>query len=201
MPLTASSTLRLALPDPRLRRPISTATTVESELSSIRPLDDLERAHLVDALGWVASGAQLYRVKKPASPPKHLVSYFAVIDGDYVLLVDHRNAQLWLPTGGHVEPDESPRTTVVRELREELGLLVDVDSVGPPLMVTVTDTVGLTRGHTDVSLWYAVRASRESVLVYDPVEFHSVRWFRFSEVPLERSDPNMGRFLEKLRGM
>jgi 8-oxo-dGTP diphosphatase len=164
-------------------------------------LDDLERAHLADALGWVASGAPLYRLKKPATPPKHLVSYFAVVDGDNVLLVDHRNAQLWLPTGGHVETGESPRVTVVRELREELGLVVDADSVGPPLMVTVTDTVGLTRGHTDVSLWYAVGASREAVLIFDPVEFHSVRWFHFSEVPLERSDPYMGRFLEKLRGI
>jgi len=177
------------------------SSSVESELAAIRPLDELERAHLDDALGWVASGAQLYRVQKPATPPKHLVSYFAVIDSEYVLLVDHRNAQLWLPTGGHVEPDESPRTTVVRELEEELGLVVEVDQIGPPVMVTVTETVGLTRGHTDVSLWYAVTVSREAELSYDPAEFHSVRWFHFSEVPLERSDPHMGRFLEKLRGV
>lgn len=172
---------------------------VKSELSAIRPLDDLERVHLEDALAWVASGAPLYRLQKPATPPKHLVAYFAVIDGHHVLLVDHRNAQLWLPTGGHVEPDEDPRTTVVRELQEELGLLADIDSVGPPVMVTVTQTVGLTRGHTDVTLWYAVRASRDAVLTYDPEEFHSVRWFHFSQIPLERSDPHMGRFLEKLR--
>lgn len=170
-----------------------------SELSAIEPLDDLERAHLEDALAWVASGAPLYRVHKPAIPPKHLVSYFAVVDGDHVLLVDHRNAQLWLPTGGHVEPDEDPRATVVRELQEELGLVIGIDSVGSPVMVTVTDTVGLTRGHTDVSLWYAVRASRDAALSYDPEEFHSVRWFHFAEVPLGRSDPHMGRFLEKLR--
>jgi 8-oxo-dGTP diphosphatase len=172
---------------------------VQSELEAIRPLDDLERAHREDALAWVASGAQLYRLQKPANPPKHLVSYFAVVDRDHVLLVDHRNAQLWLPTGGQVEPDEDPRTTVIRELREELGLVVGIDCVGPPLMVTVTDTVGLTRGHTDVSLWYVVTASRDAVLSFDKAEFNSVRWFHFSEVPLERSDPHMGRFLEKLR--
>jgi 8-oxo-dGTP diphosphatase len=173
---------------------------IEAELSAIRPLDDLERAHLEDAQAWVASGAPLYRLQKPATPPKHLVSYFAVVDGDHVLLVDHRNAQLWLPTGGHVEPDEDPRVTVVRELREELGLVLGIDGVGPPVMVTVSDTVGLTHGHTDVSLWYVVSACRDAVLSYDPSEFHSVRWFRFSEVPLERSDPHMGRFIEKLRG-
>lgn len=179
--------------------PLYMSIRVKAELTAIRPLDDLERAHLEDALAWVDSGAPLYRVAKPAIPPKHLVSYFAVIDADYVLLVDHRNAQLWLPTGGHVEPDEDPRATVVRELQEELGLVVGIDSIESPIMVTVTDTVGLTRGHTDVSLWYAVKVSRDVVLSYDQEEFHGVRWFHFSEVPLERSDPHMGRFLEKLR--
>jgi 8-oxo-dGTP pyrophosphatase MutT (NUDIX family) len=42
-----------------------------------------------------------------------------------VLLVDHKNARLWLPTGGHVEEGEDPRATVVRELKEELGLAVN----------------------------------------------------------------------------
>ena len=172
---------------------------VESELSAIEPLDELERAHVDDALAWVTSGAPLYRVQKPATPPKHLVSYFAVVDSDHVLLVDHRNAQLWLPTGGHVEPDENPRATVVRELREELGLSAELASVGPPVMVTVAQTVGLTRGHTDVSLWYVIKASRDAALTYDPVEFVTIQWFHFAEVPLARSDPHMGRFLRKLR--
>ena len=172
---------------------------VATELASIRPLDDLERAHLDDALAWIASAASLCRLEKPATPPKHLVSYFAVVDEDHILLVDHRNAQLWLPTGGHVEPDEHPRATVVRELQEELGLSAEFDSVGPPLMVTVTQTVGLTSGHTDVSLWYAVKASRATPVIYDPEEFVGIRWFHFSAVPLARSEPHLGRFLQKLR--
>ena len=170
---------------------------VADELASITPLDDVEREHLADARSWVASDAQLYRVEKPATPPKHLVSYFAVVDGDHILLVDHKNARLWLPSGGHVEPDEDPRLTVVRELREELGLDIDQGSVGPPIMVTVTATVGETAGHTDVSLWYAVRCNRDSPVTFDPGEFHSVRWFAFNDVPLQRSDPHLGRFLQK----
>ncbi|MEV4702232.1 NUDIX domain-containing protein [Actinoplanes sp. NPDC049316] len=39
-----------------------------------------------------------------------------------VLLVDHRNARLWLPPGGHVEPGEAPAVTAGRELAEELGV-------------------------------------------------------------------------------
>jgi 8-oxo-dGTP diphosphatase len=141
----------------------------------------------------------LCRIAKPATPAKHLVSYFPVVDGEYVLLVDHKNAKRWLPPGGHVEPGEDPRTTVVRELREELGLEASVEEVPAPLMVTVTETVGLTSGHTDVSLWYPVKRSREHTLTFDATEFNAVRWFHFSEVPLEHSDPNLGHFLAKLR--
>ena len=172
---------------------------VLSELAAISPLDDLERAHLDDAGAWVRSGAPLFRVQKPATPPKHLVSYFAVIDTDRILLVDHRNAQLWLPTGGHVEPDEDPRTTVVRELKEELGLEVSQESIGPPLMVTVTTTVGVAHGHTDVSLWYTVNTRPSQEFSYSLEEFREIRWFAFADVPLERSDPHLGRFIQKLR--
>ena len=170
---------------------------VRNELTAIEPLDALEREHLADALAWVDSGAELFRLAKPATPPKHLVSYFAVIDADHILLVDHKNAQLWLPTGGHVEPGEHPRTTVARELEEELGIAT-AQTIEAPLMVTCNKTAGLTAGHIDVCLWYVVHASRSQKLQYDESEFNTVRWFPFSAVPLQRSDPHLGRFITKL---
>ena len=170
---------------------------IRAELAAITPLDALESEHLADALAWIDSGAELFRVVKPATPPKHLVSYFAVVDSDHVLLVDHKNARLWLPSGGHVEPGEHPRTTVLRELAEELGFAAG-HAIEAPLMVTCTTTVGSTAGHTDVSLWYVVRADRCQPLRFDAAEFHAVKWFQFSEVPLNRSDPHMARFIRKL---
>ncbi len=177
---------------------VSMRTLVEAELLQIDPFDDLERTHLADALSWVRSGAQIFRTARPATPIKHLVSYFVALDGKYLLLVDHKNARLWLPTGGHVEPNENPRMTVVRELREELGLDVELEAVGAPLMVTCSTTVGHSAGHTDVSLWYTIRTDRAQPISFDAEEFNSVQWFPFQDVPFTRSDPNLGRFLEKL---
>jgi 8-oxo-dGTP pyrophosphatase MutT (NUDIX family) len=125
------------------------------------------------------------------------VSYFAVIDVDRILLVDHKSAGLWLPAGGHVESGEHPRQTVVRELQEELGFSND-HPIQAPLMVTCTTTVGLTAGHVDVSLWYVVRASRTQKITFDANEFNSVRWFGFSEIPFERGDPHLRRFITKV---
>jgi 8-oxo-dGTP pyrophosphatase MutT (NUDIX family) len=171
---------------------------VRSELNAITPWDALEQEHLRDALAWVDSGAPLFRTARPATPPKHLVSYFALVADEHILLVDHKNAQLWLPTGGHVEPDEDPRITVVRELKEELGLDIRPEQVGPPKMITVTETVGLTSGHTDVSLWYAVAGNRKDAIVFDSAEFNDAKWFPFLEAPLHRTDPHLHRFLAKL---
>jgi 8-oxo-dGTP diphosphatase len=170
---------------------------IRDELESIRPFDELERTQLADALAWVDSGVGLFRVQKPAIPERHLVSYFVCTDGRDLLLTDHINAQLWLPTGGHVEPDEHPRETVKREAREELGIEAR-PLFAEPLMLSISETQGSQTRHTDVSLWYVLKLSRDQPLTPDPREFHSVRWFAPEQVPLERSDPHIGRFLRKL---
>lgn len=170
---------------------------IRAEVEAIEPLDALEREHQADVLAWIDSGAELFRTAKPATPPKHLVSYFAVVDDGHILLVDHRNAQLWLPTGGHVEPNEHPRQAVTRELEEELGF-APAHEIDPPAMVTVTTTVGTTGGHVDVSLWYVVRADRRQALDFDEDEFAGACWFPFDEVPFERTDPHLQRFIAKL---
>jgi len=176
---------------------VTIRAAIGGEVASIRPFDELEEIHRAEALAWIDSGVPLCRTAKPATPPRHLVSYFAVVDGDYILLVDHKSAQLWLPPGGHVEEGEHPRETVRRELLEELELVAGHD-IAEPLMITCTSTVGLTAGHVDVSLWYVVRVDRNQEIEFDRQEFAGVKWFGFSDVPLHRSDPHMGRFLAKL---
>ena len=172
--------------------------SIRLEVASILPFDEIEIEHRREVLAWIDSGVELCRLAKPASPPVHLVSYFALIDEGHMLLVEHRNAQLWRPTGGHVEPGEHPRVTVVRELLEELRIDY-VGEVDSPLMVTSTKTVGVTAGHTDVSLWYALRGDRTHALEFDSSEFLSVCWYPFDDIPFERSDPHMRRFVTKLR--
>ncbi len=175
-------------------------SAIRAEIERIHTLDRLEAATKQDVLLWVDSGAELCRLQKPATPPKHLISYFAVVDGDYLLLVDHINAELWLPTGGHVDPGEHPRETVLREAQEELAITAEF-AFELPIFLTVTETVGKTAGHTDVSLWYVLKGDRNADLSYDDSEFRDARWFHRSAVPLERSDKHMSRFLEKLYGM
>ena len=175
-------------------------SVVRSIIDTIAPLDQLEAEHRARALEWIDSGAGLFRVQKPATPDPHLVSYFVLVDcdGGQLLLVDHKNAGLWLPNGGHVELDEHPRATVVRKALEELGIEASF-LFDEPLFVTVTETVGLSAGHTDVSLWYVLQAPCTERLAFDQDEFFNIDWFTPDDIPFERAEPHMRRFEQKLR--
>ena len=170
---------------------------IRKEIELIEPFDDTEQATKIDVLSWIDSGVEICRLLKPDVPPKHLISYCTVVDGEHILLVDHINAELWLPTGGHVDAGEHPRSTALREAKEELS--IDGEFLHEsPLFLTLTDTVGKAAGHTDVSNWYALKGDRFEELVFDESEFLEVQWFHKDEVPLNRTDKHMGRFLKKL---
>lgn len=171
-------------------------------VSTITPFDDLEAEHTADTVSWIQSGAPIFRIQKPDVPNKHLVSYFVVFheESSKILLVDHKKAQLWLPSGGHVELYEDPKETVRRECLEELNIEADF-WCEDPIFLTETMTVGLTAGHTDVSLWYVIKGNHTDFYHFDKEEFNDIRWFDFDEIPYTKSDPHMKRFIEKLKGM
>lgn len=171
---------------------------IQCLISSMRPLDSIEKEHIHFALDWIESGNEIFRIEKPAIPDTHLVSYFVIASPEMnrILLVDHKKAELWLPPGGHVDLGEDPKETVRREAKEELG--IDAEFLfEEPLLLTVTKTVGNVARHTDVSLWYLLKGDPSQVLDYDPNEFHQIRWFGIDEIPFEKSDPHMKRFIEK----
>ena len=161
------------------------------------PFDSREEETQRAVLEWIDSGVELCRIEKPATPPKHLISYFVVVDFPFLLLVDHINAQLWLPTGGHVDPGEHPSDTVIREAREELNIESEFLKECA-VFLTSTETVGLTAGHIDVSLWYVLKGCKKAQYKYDQSEFSSIQWFHIDELPYEKTDPEMHRFVQKI---
>jgi len=178
---------------------------VRSIVADIVPFDAEEVSHQTDVIRWIDAGSDIFRTIKPATPPKHLVSYCVLVDTDArrILLVDHREAQLWLPTGGHVDPGEHPASAASREIAEELGIKPSFHPTtgDAPLMVTVTRTVGMSVSHTDVSLWFAFEGSTDMALRPDAGEFVDTRWWPLDEVvhaPGTRFDPYLPRFVNKL---
>ena len=57
---------------------------------------------------------------------KHFVSSSYILNKDSVLLIFHPKLKKWLPPGGHIEPNESPVEAVKREVKEEVGLDIEI---------------------------------------------------------------------------
>jgi 8-oxo-dGTP diphosphatase len=175
---------------------------IKQLIQSIEPLDTLEAEHISNVIKWIESGEEIFRIEKPALPPKHLVSYFVLLDlkKKKIMLVDHIKAGAWLPAGGHVEKDEHPNFTVEREIKEELNIPADF-LIKNPFFITERVTVNIHAGHTDVSLWYLLKADSEKEIIYDPNEFNGYKWFDYDEIlntDISKFDPNIHRFIKKL---
>lgn len=177
---------------------------LQNTISSITPFDVLETSHQANALAWIDSGAPLFRTVKPATPPKHLVAYFVMYDEDSgrLHLIDHVSSGLLLPTGGHVEPDENPRSTVIRESLEELGIAADFGTKfgRDPFFITINKTVGEGQ-HIDVSLWYIVRGHPDESYEYEKREVQGARWLtplQILAMDINTMDRHLHRFANKL---
>jgi len=171
--------------------------------AGVIPADSIEAEQQAQILAWIDSGAPLFRVVKPATPPQHLAVYFALLDDSdrSLMLVDHVKAQAVLLTGGHVDDQEDPRVSVVREAEEELRLAAKFHNVAGdrPLFLSVTRTRGQD-SHIDVTLWFILAASRHQQFEADAVEFTAVNWLPLegTDWTAENFDPHMARFVAKL---
>jgi 8-oxo-dGTP diphosphatase len=101
----------------------------------------------------------------------------ALCRGRDEVLLCHRSAERrWYPNvwdfpGGHVELGETPLTALARELREEIGVAVDIDQIPetPDLRVLYDDL--------DVSVW-ALRSWTGDPVNRSPEEHDWIEWVR-----------------------
>ncbi len=53
-----------------------------------------------------------------------VVTGFIFNQENQMLLIHHKKLDLWLPPGGHIDPNETPDEAILREIDEETGLKV-----------------------------------------------------------------------------
>ena len=124
-----------------------------------------------------------------------IVAY--VVYKDRVLLVHHKELKKWLPLGGHIEIDEDPDQALIREIREESDLEVEIfgekpelESKGvkflyPPIFLDIHD---ISKTHKHISLTYFAKAKSENVRLAER-EHHDIRWF--TEKDLDNQEYNL----------
>ena len=123
---------------------------------------------------------------------RHFTVTGFLVDGDRTALHWHRKNQMWLPAGGHIEPDEDPVQAVVREVLEETGIEARVVSphpaytfaapaqLPPPIAILVED---IAEGpHQHIDMIYALRPLTSAAPVADEFCWVSERQLQANEL-------------------
>ncbi len=110
--------------------------------------------------------------------PVHLTASAVLVGRRGTVLHVHRRLGRWLQPGGHIEPDEVPSETALRESEEETGLELSHPPGGPRLIHV--DVHPGAHGHTHLDLRYLLLAEDDEP-VPAPGESTQVRWWSWEE--------------------
>ena len=105
-----------------------------------------------------------------------------------MLLLFHAKLAMWLPPGGHVDPNELPDDAAVREVLEETGVRAELigertPRVGDPIPLLRPEGIQLeliAPGHEHIDLVYFARP-RGGEIVASP-ECERAGWYRLDEL-------------------
>lgn len=141
---------------------------------------------------------------------KHFTASALIVDNGKVLLVHHKKLGVWLGPGGHVEKNETPEQTVIREVKEETGLDVDVigdkdnnlsdadtdvSSLHSPYVI-LCELIG---DHYHNDIVYLCKISGDSRDIrYDKNESIDIGFFGINDLDDIKLFPNSRRLLEKV---
>ena len=141
---------------------------------------------------------------------KHFTASALIIDNGKVLLLHHKKLGVWLYPGGHIEKNETPDQTVIREVKEETGLdveiigekdnnLADIDTDVSVLFnpyVILCELVG-SHYHNDIVYLCKIYGGNREIKQNEG-ESKDIRFFSIDELNNIKLFPNFRRFLEKV---
>lgn len=115
-----------------------------------------------------------------------------VVHAGKVLLLWHRKLQMWLPPGGHIDPNELPDEAAVREVQEETGLAVTLVSQpslppmpGPRQLARPEgiqlEVIGPDHEHIDL-IYFAKPSDPAAILPVANPEVERVGWYGLADL-------------------
>lgn len=117
-----------------------------------------------------------------------------------IYLAHHIKAGGWIPPGGHIDPDETPESTVTREFQEELSFKLTDEVMSlfniSPVYIEHPKTCEV---HYD--FWYTVLCKKQTPFVYEKKEFHDAGWFPIEKAIQISKRDNEKNMLEKIKNL
>lgn len=138
-----------------------------------------------------------------------------IVYNNKVLLRKHDKYKIWLSVGGHIELDENPNQAAIREVKEEVGLDIELfkgetpffnlnieyKELIPPMFLNIHR---INPTHEHVTLVYFARSNTDAIKKSKKEESEECKWFTKEELdtPLYEINENIRfyakRALEKL---
>lgn len=123
-----------------------------------------------------------------------------IVHNNKVLLRKHDKYNIWLGVGGHIEPDEDPNQAVYREVKEEVGLEVELHDnrqaresseqyleLIPPVFL---NRHRINPNHEHISLIYFANSKTDIHTNEGPEVSEDIRWFSLEELENDGLDIN-----------
>jgi 8-oxo-dGTP pyrophosphatase MutT (NUDIX family) len=141
---------------------------------------------------------------------KHFTASALVIDNNKVLLVQHRKLGTWLYPGGHIEENETPEQTVIREVKEETGLDIEIIGSKDESLSDVNDDVSVLptpytilcelvgdHYHNDIIYLCRIIGNNKEIKL-NQRESEDIRFFGIDDLDKIKLFPNFKRLLKKV---
>ena len=150
-----------------------------------RLLDELHRYEASDPAEQRHRAAMIALLGEPDAfsrahfaPGHFTASCYVVDDSGRLLLHHHRRLDRWLQMGGHVEGDEWPERTALREGEEESGL-PDLALVGDGIFDLDIHGIPAGKGepdHDHYDVRYLARTASPDAIALDRAESNDLAW-------------------------
>ena len=137
----------------------------------------------------IAAEAQ-HSVQVPIAILRQFTVSTFVVQAGRILLLWHRKLGMWLPPGGHIEPNELPDAAALRETLEETGLdvrLLPEERLAVPGPTPLARQEGIqlacvAPGHEHIDLIYFAVPSGGLAITLNPREASQVGWYALSDL-------------------
>ena len=140
---------------------------------------------------------------------KHFTASALIVNKDKVLLVHHKKLDVWLYPGGHIENDENPDETLLREVKEETGLDIEIISNKDESLANKKNDISslhlpyaflceLVGDHYHNDLIYLCKVKNKSDLEFNRNESNGIGFFNCEEIKDLKLFDNFRTLLEKV---
>lgn len=131
-----------------------------------------------------------------------------IVNNGKLLLIHHKQLDKWLPVGGHLHKNETPDDALVREAKEELGIVIDFfqypklrrgnkRQYASPFYQNLHH---ITENHLHYCLFYLCKLKTRNIRC-DPNESKGYGWFRSEDLPKIQPPLNEGAIITCLEAI